>query len=240
MDDGTQPPAALAGEDGYLRRAGTVWQSHTPQLARRPSPVYLTAAAARRLALRDLIVALREGYDVDALERVMAWTGASSTEHVTLDERQAREIGEIARGLTNHHAEHLEGEEAWGVAGVLRALETGHSTPGATPVEGPDAGTTRPEITADAGIGLEDEADTEERLDDLLVDVVSVVALLLVEDGLVTVSDESDEDEAVQVAERILGSPSAPGMRRQLLDVLISRGGLLRAVQTGELPRVSP
>ena len=66
--DGSQPPAAPTGEDGYLRRAGTAWQSHTPQVTRRPSPVYLTAAAARRLIRRRHNVALPDGYDQGVLD----------------------------------------------------------------------------------------------------------------------------------------------------------------------------
>jgi len=132
--DGTQPPAAPTGEDGYLRRDGSVWQSHTPRATRRPSPVYLTAAAAWSLTFRGHDVTLPDGYDLDVLDRIMTRTISSTTGHVTLDERQAREIGQIARELADHHAHHLEisnyGDEAWGVAGVLRALETGHSTPG--------------------------------------------------------------------------------------------------------------
>ncbi|MEV6357941.1 hypothetical protein [Streptomyces hydrogenans] len=163
--DGTQTPAVPEGEDGYLCRAGAVWLSRTPRITRRPSPVYLTAAAAWRLVFRGYDVALPEGYDLDALDRIMAWTISSSTEHVTLDERKAREIGEIARDLADHHAELLEvgdhGDEAWGVAGVLRALATGHSTPGATPLDGPD---TMPGSVDPWG----DETPVDEQLDDPL------------------------------------------------------------------------
>lgn len=247
--DGTHPSAAPTGEDGYLRRAGTAWQSHTPRVTRRPSPVYLTAAAARRLIRRRHNVTLPDGYDQDVLARIMAWTDSSSTEHVTLDERQAREVGQIARELADHHAEHLEvsnfGDEPWGVAGVLRALETGHSTPGDTPSDEPDTGTTRQETAASTADGLEpapesdqpwaDEAPADEQLDDLLVDIVYSVAKLLYDDGLIDY-DETDEEEEAAVSERILTSHSAPEMKQRILEAVISRGGLLHAVQTGERP----
>lgn len=245
--DGTQPPAAPTGEDGYLRRVGTAWQSHTPRVTRRPSPVYLTAAAARRLIRKRHDVALPDGCDQDVLARIMAWTDSSSTEHVPLDERQAREVGQIARELADHHVEHLEvsnlGDEPWGVAGVLRALETGHSTPGGTPSDEPDA-TTPQETTAGADTGPEpgsdqpwaDEAPVDEQLDDLLVDIVYSVAKLLYDDGLIDY-DETDEDEEAAVPERILTAPSAPEMKRRILDAVISRGDLLHAVQAGEKAR---
>jgi len=248
--DGTQPPAAPTGEDGYLRRAGTAWQSHTPRITRRPSPVYLTAAAARRLIRRRHNVALPDGYDQGVLARIMAWTDSSSTEHVTLDERQAREVGQIARELADHHVEHLEvsnfGDEPWGVAGVLRALETGHSTPYPFAADGSSIMPTWQETTADADTGPEpepesdqpwaDEAPVDEQLDDLLVDIVYSVAKLLYDDGLIDY-DETDEEEEAAVSERILTSHSAPEMKQRILDAVISRGTLLHAVQTGERPR---
>lgn len=179
------------GEDGYLRRTATAWESHTPRISRRLSPAYLTAAAAFRLILRGHDIALPEGYGLDALSSLMAWMSSSSTQHVRVSERQAHEIGEIARTLADHHAEHLEvssfGDEPWGIAGVLRAMETGHSTPGATPVDAPDTTTTRQETTADAGNGLEavpgsaesweDEEPVDEQLDDPVVDSGQAVTL---------------------------------------------------------------
>ncbi|MET9818315.1 hypothetical protein [Streptomyces sp. NPDC006355] len=122
--------SASAPEDGSLRRDGNRWISSTPRISRHPSPAYLTAGAAWRLDLyQDLT--LPEGYTREALERITYLTGSYTAEGVIVSDRQARELGEIARVLAAEHAEDLElsdfGDEAWGVAGVLRALETGHS-----------------------------------------------------------------------------------------------------------------
>ncbi|MFC7791340.1 hypothetical protein [Streptomyces cinereoruber] len=124
-------PAYPEPEDGSLRRDGGRWISRTPRVSRHPAPAYLTAAAARRLLVGGHAVALPAGYTTAVLERIVEWTGTPSVGGVIIDERQARELGEIARTLSEDHAEHLEvfdhGDEAWGVAAVLRALEAGRS-----------------------------------------------------------------------------------------------------------------
>lgn len=118
-----------APEDGFLRRDGGQWISSTPRISRHPSPAYVTAGAAWRLARRGL--ALPEGYTREVLKRVTYLTSSHTAEGVIVSDRQARELGEIARVLAEEHADDLElsdfGDEAWGVAAVLRALETGRS-----------------------------------------------------------------------------------------------------------------
>ncbi|MFC8495139.1 hypothetical protein ACFUJU_30985 [Streptomyces sp. NPDC057235] len=124
-------PAYPEPEDGSLRRDGGRWISHTPRVSRHPAPAYLTAAAARRLIDCGYVASLPAGYTTAVLERIAEWTGTPSAGGVIVDERQARELGQIARTLSEDHAEHLEvfdhGDEAWGVAAVLRALEAGRS-----------------------------------------------------------------------------------------------------------------
>lgn len=123
-------PAYPEPEDGTLRRDGDRWLSHMPRVCRHPSPAYITAAAARRLLVHGYDVALPDGYTRQVLERIVELTGSASTDGVIVSDRQARELGEIARVLAEQHAEHLElwdhGDEAHGVTAVLRALETGH------------------------------------------------------------------------------------------------------------------
>lgn len=129
-DDG-QPHFPVA-EDGFLRRDGDRWVSHTPQFSRNPSPAYVTAATAWRLSVTGHSITLPEGYTLETLANIAWWTGSYSPEGAVVSDRQAHELGEIARVLNEQHADQLEvvsdfGDQVWGVAAVLRALETGGS-----------------------------------------------------------------------------------------------------------------
>ncbi|MEV8523152.1 hypothetical protein AB0451_03190 [Streptomyces sp. NPDC052000] len=132
MPPGVGPSPFPVAEDGFLRRDGDRWTSHTPQVSRHPSPAYVIAATARRLSVAGCPVVLPQGYTLETLANIAWWTGSYSSEGVVVSDRQAHELGEIARVLTEQHADRLEvvsdfGDQVWGVAAVLRALETGRS-----------------------------------------------------------------------------------------------------------------
>lgn len=132
MPHGNGQPHFPVPEDGFLRRDGDRWVSHTPQISRHPSPAYVTAATARRLSVTGHSITLPEGYTLETLADIAWWTGSYSSDGVAVSDRQAQELGEIARELNEQHADQLEvasdfGDQVWGVAAVLRALETGRS-----------------------------------------------------------------------------------------------------------------
>lgn len=108
------------------------WYSWNPRFAERLSPVYTTAAAACRLIEEGVPLALPEDCTPETLAHIARSTFGYDRPPVRISPRQARELGEIARTLRDHHGALLletdyMGWEESAVDGILRALETGDS-----------------------------------------------------------------------------------------------------------------
>lgn len=85
------------------------------------SPVYVTAASARRLLRSGEDVVLPEGYSLDTLGNITWLTGAYGAE-VRVSERQGREIAQLARELIDRHAGKLEPAELEGARHVIEII----------------------------------------------------------------------------------------------------------------------
>ena len=78
--------------DGYVSYSGSPFAL---------SPVYVVAAAARRLISAGHQIALPVGYDTDTLDQIAHLTGGYGKQ-VKMSHRQGGEIAEIARALECH------------------------------------------------------------------------------------------------------------------------------------------
>lgn len=87
------------------------------------SPIYVVASAARRLIREGVQVDLPDGYTADVLAEIVWLTGVYG-QPVTVTERQAQEIAEIARTLMDHHADRIGPRAHEGIRQIIKIVTT--------------------------------------------------------------------------------------------------------------------
>lgn len=92
------------------------------------SPVYVIAAAARRLTAEGHHVDLPAGYDADVLHRIV-WITGDYGKHVPVSARQVDEVDQIARSLETHHRDRLTLVERDAIAYLRGIAEVSNPRP---------------------------------------------------------------------------------------------------------------